>query len=276
MFGYVKPFIPELKVKEHELYKAMYCGLCNAMGEHICNSNRMTLSYDILFLALVRCGISNETIHIEGRRCIAHPLKKRNHAFTPEALKYCARVSAVLTYYNIEDDVRDNKGFAALKNRALMPMAAKYLKKADMPELSKIASSLLRELCDIENEDRGADVAAECFGRLLGEFFAYDIKDPHKARLSYEIGFHVGKWIYIADATDDFEKDRKKGNYNPFLSFEVLPKDMIDTTLTLERKAATEALDRLEIGNQPLASIIKNILTLGMDRVQEEITGENK
>ena len=55
MFGYIKPMTEELKVKEHELYKSIYCGLCSAMGEHICTSNRLTLSYDIVFLALVRC-----------------------------------------------------------------------------------------------------------------------------------------------------------------------------------------------------------------------------
>ena len=31
------------------------------------------------------------------------------------------------------------------------------------------------------------------------------------------MGFYLGKFIYIMDAYDDLEKDRKSGNYNPLL-----------------------------------------------------------
>ena len=32
MFGYVRPYRPELRVREDEYYKGTYCGLCKAMG----------------------------------------------------------------------------------------------------------------------------------------------------------------------------------------------------------------------------------------------------
>ena len=32
------------------------------------------------------------------------------------------------------------------------------------------------------------------------------------------MGFFLGKFIYLADAYEDIEKDRKEGNYNPLLS----------------------------------------------------------
>ena len=33
MFGYVRPYKPELKVKEYELFRAAYCGLCWSLKE---------------------------------------------------------------------------------------------------------------------------------------------------------------------------------------------------------------------------------------------------
>ena len=54
MFGYVRTMDSELKVKEHELYKATYCGLCRSMGEVCGGSSRLTLSYDGVFLSLLR------------------------------------------------------------------------------------------------------------------------------------------------------------------------------------------------------------------------------
>ena len=70
MFGYIKPQIPELKVKEHELYKATYCGLCRAMGKRTGCMSKMTLSYDFVFLVLLRkvaekrAGEVKKPIHI--------------------------------------------------------------------------------------------------------------------------------------------------------------------------------------------------------------------
>jgi hypothetical protein len=31
MFGYVRPYRDELKVKDYELYRAVYCGLCHSL-----------------------------------------------------------------------------------------------------------------------------------------------------------------------------------------------------------------------------------------------------
>ena len=33
MFGYVRPYKPELKVREYEMFRAAYCGLCWALKE---------------------------------------------------------------------------------------------------------------------------------------------------------------------------------------------------------------------------------------------------
>ena len=32
MFGYIRPSVKELKIKEFELFRGYYCGLCKSMG----------------------------------------------------------------------------------------------------------------------------------------------------------------------------------------------------------------------------------------------------
>ncbi len=269
MFGYIRPMTEELKVKEHELYKSIYCGLCSAMGEHICTSNRLTLSYDMVFLALVRGCVTGENIHIEKKRCMAHPVKPRNRAYIPNTLRYCARVSAVLTYYNVKDDVEDG---GSVKAKLLLPSAKRYMKKADMPDISEIIKLHLAELSALEKGDGSLDRNAECFGRLLGEVFAYGLENAEL----YNFGYHIGKWIYITDAADDFEKDQKSGEYNPLSAYEALPWEALNIALTLELEAAYACFDRLEHKNQVLKAIIENILTLGMPSVSHKVTGDNK
>lgn len=53
MFGYIKPVRSELKVREAEEYRAVYCGLCNELGKSFGLFAKMTLSYDFAFMAML-------------------------------------------------------------------------------------------------------------------------------------------------------------------------------------------------------------------------------
>jgi len=90
MFGYVKPYVPELRVCEHELFRAVYCGLCRSMGAHTGTVSRFTLSYDYVFLGAVRMVLAGIEPQCISRRCIAHPVKRRSMAEENPALEYTA------------------------------------------------------------------------------------------------------------------------------------------------------------------------------------------
>ena len=59
MFGYVRACKPELKIKEYETYKAVYCSLCRLMGREYGLWSRFTLSYDFTFLALLNMSLKS-------------------------------------------------------------------------------------------------------------------------------------------------------------------------------------------------------------------------
>lgn len=52
-------------------------------------------------------------------------------------------------------------------------------------------------------------------GRFLAEIFVW--KDDIWQEELRNMGFYLGKFVYLMDALEDVEKDRKKGNYNLFL-----------------------------------------------------------
>lgn len=54
MFGYVRIDKGELKVKEYEAYRGIYCSLCRALSKRYGLFSRLILSYDMTFLAMVR------------------------------------------------------------------------------------------------------------------------------------------------------------------------------------------------------------------------------
>ena len=53
MFGYVRPLRDELKCRDFDLYRAVYCGLCRCMRRRYGLLAPMFLNYDFTFLALL-------------------------------------------------------------------------------------------------------------------------------------------------------------------------------------------------------------------------------
>ena len=287
MFGYVKVNSAELKVKEYELYRGAYCGLCRSMGKCTGQCSRMTLNYDFVFLALVRLAIVPEKVCFKQRRCLAHPLKKRNSMERNQALDYCSAASAILNYQKVADDIADEKGLKRLKARLAMPLVAHARRKAlkRFPQLKELDASVderLAKLAEIEKSKCGSvDIPAACFGEILGEIMSFGFEGADR-RIAYELGKNIGAWIYIADAIDDMEADLKKGRYNPFLELyggRIPDGEELESIFFAVKNhlyGAEAAVDLID-GDGSVKNIIQNIIYLGItERTQEIIKSYTK
>ena len=76
MFGYVTAYKPELKIKDYEAYKGVYCTLCKEMGKEYGLLSRLLLSYDGAFYVLYKLGVDNIETTAEKSRCTFNPTKK--------------------------------------------------------------------------------------------------------------------------------------------------------------------------------------------------------
>lgn len=288
MFGYIKPVPAELKVKEYELYRSVYCGLCAALGRNTSCVSRLTLSYDFVFLAIVRMSIAKESGKIEKRRCAAHPSKRRAVLTGAAQLDYCARVSGILTYYKLLDDIADERGMKRFASRLLLP-AAKHMKKRalrgagtnGLPE--REISAELAALSEIERSSTlSPDAAAEPFGRLMAAVCSHGFApESTESRIAAEIGRHIGRFVYIADAADDLEADLKSGAYNPFRSDSSVPDTIpretsefaqnVRDSLTMELVGIERAVELIDFTVPEYENIIKNTIYLGLPAVIERI-----
>ena len=288
MFGYIRTDTPELRVRENEYYKAVYCGMCRAQGKCTGQCSRMTLSYDMVFLALLRLAISGENPTIKSGRCIAHPLKRRPYLDFCDSLAYCAYASALLVWGKTADDINDEKGLKRLKARLTKPLARKMRKKAlkHYSELDEKINNGLKKLSEVEKEKLpSVDAPATRFGELLADILSFGIEGDNE-KILRSIGLHVGKWIYIIDAVDDIEGDLKNSRFNPFICLygaQNLGEDqkrLVATSLKLELLAAEPAFDLIEFDENPnIEGIIKNIIYRGMPDVANrilELDGKSK
>lgn len=213
MYGYIRICKPELKFREFDEYRAYYCGLCRILKERSGNLSRMLLSYDLTFLALLLDGLYEPEINKTKNRCVLHPLQKQLF-IKSESIEYAADMTILLAAYKFEDDWNDErrilkKIFAAILKNKTSAVRERYMRKAQ--EIEKALS----ELAAIEkNGCEHPEEPAGCFGKVLSEVLAY--KDDEWESTLRELGFFLGKYIYLADAAYDLEKDKKTGSFNPF------------------------------------------------------------
>ena len=109
MFGYVTPLKPELKIREYEMFRGYYCGVCMHIKDTFGNLPRLTLNYDMTFLGLLLDGLHKESPQIKFQRCMAHPLKNKPMIISNKSLEYTAAMNVSLVYYKLLDDVNDDK-----------------------------------------------------------------------------------------------------------------------------------------------------------------------
>ena len=283
MFGYVKPLASDLLVKENEFYKSTYCGICRSMKKHTGTLSCATITYDSVFLALVRMAyIPDSALDARMGRCIAHPLKKRCMLVDNEAIEYTARAFAILSYYKVADDINDEGAGKKILLGMARPVLSGAKKRADIDELEEIAREKLSAITKLENEKcPSVDIPAALFGELLGEFFAYGLSGEDRL-VTYECGYHLGKFIYAADAAEDWGEDIAMGKYNPFAllygdDFEnETYRREIHGVLTYSASLAAEALDRLDLSGKDAArNILMNTLCSGLSMRIGFLIGED-
>ena len=218
MFGYIRPLVGEMKVRENEMFRAVYCGLCRSMGQHTGCASRITLSYDFVFLAFFRAALTGTDFLPEAHRCAVHPLQKRPAVQDNDVLRYCACAAALLTHAKLLDDLADERGARLLAAHSLRPAAASMRRRVrDMDALDTCINAHLERLGTLERERCDSlDETAACFGALLGDICAWGLEGL-RARIARETGEAAGQFIYVIDAADDAADDAAKKRYNPIL-----------------------------------------------------------
>jgi len=215
MFGYVTPDKPDLKIREFEVFRGYYCGVCKAMAKKAGHRGRFVLAYDCAFLALLLDSLEKEPTSGTRKSCLFHPLKKRYIVDSNPALEYASDINILLAYYNLKDKWQDERslkgpaGIAALK-KGYRRVKGKY------PELAENIEKELKKLQELERQNCGnIDEVSEPFARLMQIIFHQADGSGNQGKVLGWIGYNLGKWIYILDAFDDLEKDIKRRMYNP-------------------------------------------------------------
>lgn len=256
MFGFVTANFDELTPEQKSRYSAVYCGICRQIHLRASNASRLVLSYDTAFLALLLMSLY-EPEETQGREnCISHPFKKHDY-LDNEFIRYAADMNVALAYHQSMDDWKDDKN---LPKAAMAKLLAPYYVKlrTHYPRQCEAMETCMAELSALERRgERNIDLCAACFGSLMAELFIFreDMWAPYLRSCAQALG----RFIYIADAVLDREKDFKKGSFNPF--GDKLP-DNAEEILVMTMGRAAEHFEMLPLVQDK--DILDNIIYSGV------------
>ena len=221
MFGYIKVHKPEMKVKDFEIYNAIYCGLCRNLGKTYGVLSKFSLSYDMAFVSLLETALSDEFYGYERKRCRANPLKKCTYCKNDEKFHSLSAAAGVaLTDMKVLDNIADSGFVKSLFYRFLRLFTKRWAKKAyrNYPELEKITLEYFTSQQNAESDpDCSLDKAAEPTAKAVsGILSMIDCEEKYKFILE-RMGYCLGKWVYLCDVADDLIKDIKKHRFNPLI-----------------------------------------------------------
>lgn len=277
MFGYVRPLKGELKVREYDSYKAVYCGLCHTLRRRGGFAARMIVNFDFTFLAMLLSQSAQPAY--EYCRCVSSPIRKKCCVCNDSALEVSADYSIILYYWKLKDSAQD-EGF--LKATAAK-IAALFLKRAynkastNAPDFNSLVREKLAQLQELERSCcRSIDETADKFAQILAAA-ACGVEDESRRRELELLLYHMGRAIYILDAANDLAADVKNGSYNPLIHRFSLDADklsddeqrQLSTTLCHSINLMSSAFELLSAGYY--TPIIENIIYLGVPWVQQMV-----
>lgn len=284
MFGYIRPFKPELKMRDYELYRAVYCGLCHTLGKRYGFPARLTVSYDLTFLAFLQLGLGDACHGFEKRRCPVRPDRKFSCVMACGELDAAADLSVLLTCVRVRDNLGDRIIRKKVGALALMP-AATWLHHASAkknPRAEAIVCDYIRDQQAAESRNAGIDEAAHPTARMLESIFTLTLEGSADSRILSRMGYFLGRWVYFADACDDLEKDVRSGDFNPFVAAYGLTNKsdfpqarakilMLMNSCTYEIAAACALL-----AFRRFRPVIENIVAMGLPEVSKTVAAHQK
>ena len=213
MFGYVRPDTPYLYIKDQTLYQAMYCGLCKGIGQACGQMARMGLTYDVAFMSALLHNLLGIDVKVEKQHCLTHCIRVKQMAEVDDLTRALGALNTELAYYKCVDDLQDGDRGGGKK---MLFARGHRLAKKRYPKLCEIVRECIAEQeklekAQVDSIDRAADPSATMLARVSDELLR-EKKTPE----TYALFYDIGKWIYLIDGVDDYDKDLKKKSYNPF------------------------------------------------------------
>lgn len=270
MFGYVRPVLETLTEEEKARYQSVYCGLCQSLGKRYGIAGRGCVTYDMTFLALLLSSLYEPEEQQHTMRCAHHCCKQETYV-SNAMIDYAADLTVAFVYHKCADNWRDDHNIFSKCYQILLNRSYRQVKLLRPKAVTKI-ETCMRTITALEKVPEAApEAVVNLFATLMGDLLAIRQDAWHDSLKMF--GCSLGKFIYMMDATIDYEADGKKGKPNPVAALELTPKQM-ESMLEMMLAPAAEAFERLPLVQD--INLLRNTLYAGVWQAYHQMMQKEK
>lgn len=242
MFGFLRPSCQSRK------YRQIYAAICSHQRRQYGTIASILISYEAVFLyhLAVELGVAPQPSAETPTCCRLRNDWPNRWGLNLKLADYCTSFAILLAQTKLEDDVRDSRSLVPRLGGWMLKRAfrknSQYLDNV-APGLSEQVDHQIQSHLELESAQSHYDAqlysrpTANAFAAIFetfGELCAQQVhsntgthfskaQSPNPSNLPTQfkiIGQKVGRGILISDCLFDFQKDKRRGEFNPISSTE--------------------------------------------------------
>ena len=277
MEGRMRPYLPELTIRDYNIYMQYLRGVRRQLyedyGFYACHLLRTN---GVLF-AVLSDSLAGRSATCQCKR-VPGTLAWRRLMCQTQGIRLAAQVEVLLGWHNLQD-----RKYCELRPLDRVRRAVDRVMLRKVYERAVQENPALERLFQQEREQavvqmnlsaRNYTLAAEPMSNIYGALYSTLATDDSSQRRSMRcIGSYIGRIFYLLDKAERFETDRRRGQYNVFVVNEL--KGQAAAMENARRQALAAANDLMRVYSmldiKLNRSLLDNIMLLGLHHAVEPL-----
>lgn len=222
MQGYLRPYIPELTIRDYNTYMQYARGVRRQMYKDYGLFASRLLRHDTVVLALLSDSLAGRKATCRTERRISHLFRREPILCQTYGIRLAAQMEVILAWHNIMDTPKERMTPRKALKKALFKAFLWPAYQRAVHSSSTFERLLRQERAQEEAQvlSRGHSyvVASEPMSNTFAAIYAVAAPEDNDTRkIARYIGNCVGRIFYLLEAARRHECDQKQKTYNVFL-----------------------------------------------------------
>ena len=270
MHGRLRPYLPELTIRDYNTYIRYLRGVRRQLykdyGFYACH----LLRYNGVLFAILSDSLAGRIPTCDRQR-VPGTLCWRKTMSQTQGIRLAAQVEVLMGWHNLQDrsysELRPFKRVMRAADRVLLRRAYQQAVKEN-PAFERLFWQE-REQAKVQMDlsAKNYALAAEPMSNIFGALYSsLATDDPNQRKSMRYIGSSIGRIFYLLDKAERFETDRRKGRYNVFVVNELTGQAAAVENARRQALAAANDLMRVYsmLDVKLNRSLLDNIMLLGL------------
>lgn len=267
MTGYLNPHLKNASKEAKKEYRTFYCSLCHTLKHNFGISGICNLSYELTFFLILLYSLNEGKEPTFNGCCSVTPfLNVKYIDYFSDEFIVASEISMLISKYEADDDVIDgNKIFSRIKANILSRKVHSIEKKAFINDISDALHIFYS--CE-KSEEVSFNQVLNAAGDVVESFIKplTDTLSVNDTIIFNDISNNIGKWIYLIDALDDYDKDLSNGEFNPFTL-----DDFIKPNVILNELEQTIKISISRLSVKHYKELIKHIVNYAIPKSRNDV-----